>query len=464
VTGKQSPSQIKRSIIIILALCVITRIVFFGFVHPWTPEKETNVVLKDDARGYHKLARMLIEQGRFAVNITDGPNAVRTPLYPLFIVAMYKVFGYKPWIVIVFQIMLDVLACLLLFLAVYRIFDRRVAFIASLFYALDPYLILYSSATLLSDSLFVFLIVAAFYCFSRAFNEEREKKALVYYGISSFFIGLGTLCKPISQFLPFVFVIFFFVWHRKHWKKALKLSILYLVIFGVTLSPWFIRNYRAFGRLAYSASSSENLLFGYVVPMEMIRRNKSFRAVKVALRTEVENMMRADGHRPQDLDDFQHGDYYRRLGIKYIQSDPVLFGKTYVFGIMHTFTNLSTIIIAEKLEIPMPRVNIKASHNIFGLVKDYIKRKGLAGFIIAIIIVPFLIVTYMGAVVGLIVSWKRYDKYILFLCVFIIVYFVVLTGVEGDARFKMPAIPFYLIFTGIGLAYLIDKLKRRRFQ
>jgi len=430
----------------------------FGFVHPWTAEKEQKTILQSDAWGYHMLARNMLEHQSFKIRMEGVPNSIRTPLYPMFIAGVYTVFGYKPWIVLALQIVLDTLACLLLFLALFRLFDYRVALTASFFYAIDPLLIVYSSSTLLTDTSFLVLVVIAFYWFSLAYGAESGRKRGLHYGLSGLFLGLATLCRPVSQFLPVVFVIFFFIYYRKRVKEAFRYSAVFVVVFALTLLPWLIRNNKTFGRFALSAASYQNMLVGYVAPMEMIKRKKSFVTVKAALIAEAEEHMITDGREPDKMDDFERGHYYRELAFRYIKSNPLLFGKTYAYGIFYLFANLNTKVISEKLEIPMHEANLKGTHNFIDLVKNYLKKKGAAGLLMAAIIVPIFLITYLGAVWGFFVSWKKYDTYIIVLCVVIIGYFVGLTGVKGLARFKMPAIPFYLAFTGIGLTHLLFKL------
>ena len=458
-TGQSTP-RINRSVVIIVFVCLITRIVFFGFVHPWTADKEENVVLQSDAWGYHMLARNILEHGSFSIEMDQVPNSSRTPLYPGFVAAVYAVFGYKPWVAICVQMVLDALACLLLFLTLFRLFDYRVGLIAAFFYAIDPMLILYSSATLLSDSLFVGLVVVAFYWFSRGFKADSSGKTVVYYGVCGFFMGLATLCRPISQYLPVVFIVFLLVWYRKQWREGLRYAVVFMVIFAVTLLPWYIRNYKTFGHFVFSSASYQNMLVGYVAPMEMIRRNQSFNEVKASLLEEAEQRMIADGLDPETMDGWEKGKYYRPLAMSYIKRDPVLFGKTYLYGVMYLFTSLNTTVFSEKLGITMPEANIKGTHNVIDLVKNFIAKKGVAGVVMALVIAPLFLVAYLGAVLGFFVSWKKYNRYIIVLCAVIIVYFAALTGVKGMARFKLPAIPFYLAFTGIGLSYLRDRFLR----
>jgi len=461
MNSKDPNSRFKHWIVIILAIFILTRLLFFGFVHPWNPETEKEIILQKDAKGYHVLARALMKHHRFAYSPTEDPNTLRTPLYPMFIAGIYTFFGYKPWVVLLFQIVIGALSCLLLIFALRRLFNQQVALIAAFFYAIDPPLIVYTVA-LISDVLFVVLLVTAFYWFSRGFTSEAQRKNIVYYGISGFFFGLSALIRPISQYIPVVFIFFFIVWYRRRLKEALKYSAAVLIMFLLAIAPWLIRNYHHFDRIAISSSGSHNMLIEYAVPMVQQKRNQSMETVQEALLAESEQMIRTDGLDPQSLNSFRKSDYYQKLAIKYIKEDPVHFVQTYFMGVFHCFAEIDSSAFTTQLGIKMPKVDIKATNNIIELVKKFISAKGTPGIVIASIVLPYLFVSYLGAVIGFFVSWKRYNWGALLWCLLMASYFVFVTGVAGCARFKIPAIPFYLAFTGIGFYYIWEKMRQRR--
>jgi hypothetical protein len=192
--------------------------------------------------------------------------------------------------------------------------------------------------------------------------------------------------------------------------------------------------------------------------MEMIKRNQTSNPIHESFIAEAEQRMAADGLDPKKANGFERGDYFKRLGIEYIKSDPGLFMRTYVMGVVHTFTSIDSSTFTRVLEIRMTQIPIKSYTNFITLIKDYVKKKGPAGLVIAGLVFPYLIVVYLGTVVGLLVAWKRYNTGALIWCLLIAGYVVAVTGVGGSARFKMPAVPFYLAFTGIGISYIVYRL------
>ena len=89
-------------------------------------------------------------------------------------------------------------------------------------------------------------------------------------------------------------------------KEALKYSLAVLIMFFLAISPWLIRNYHHFGRIAISSSGSHNLLVEYAVPMVQQKRNQRYEnCTRRALLAESEQKMRNDGLDPQNLNSFE---------------------------------------------------------------------------------------------------------------------------------------------------------------
>jgi 4-amino-4-deoxy-L-arabinose transferase-like glycosyltransferase len=447
-----------RHVALILLVGAGARLFLFGAFQPWDPRVETEQVLQSDAQGYHRLATTLLESHRFSDSSEKKPDGLRTPLYPMFIAACYLLFGYKPWVVILTQIAIDSMSCFLLLRSLGRLFSRKVALIASMLYALDPFLILFSSTALLSDTLFVFFLVAALWCLSHGRCREVTRETLLYCGSAGLFLGLAALTRPVAQFILVGYLVFLSVAYWKRPGAVLRYALLGSLVFCLTLSPWLFRNYRTFGYFSLSISGPYNLLILNVLPMEMSARHADARTVRASLLAEADGMMQAEGRSPQELNAFQRAQYWQRLAVGYIGRKPTAFARSFLLGVFHMFFNLDTKTYAQVLGLPTVDFDIKGYDSIVDLASAFIEKKGVLGLLLGGAIAPYLLVAYAGALVGLVVSWKRYDGPSLLLVLMFALYFVLITGAAGLARFKMPSIPFYLAFSGIGLSYLWEGL------
>ena len=213
------------------------RLLLFALVHPWSADTESRFVLQGDAAGYHHLATTLLAYQRFADDASSPPNTLRTPGYPFLIAALYVVFGPRPWVVVLFQCVLDALTCLLLLSILAPRLGRRPAFAAAIMFALDPFLILYASATLLSETLFDFLLVASFLFLDRSLREQHAGRRTGQLVLAAALLGLNVLTRPVSEFLVFVFAAFVWLGRRRNTRVALVQVGLLLLAWGGWCSP-----------------------------------------------------------------------------------------------------------------------------------------------------------------------------------------------------------------------------------
>ena len=309
--------------------------------------------------------------------------------------------------------------------------------------------------------MFVLLLIISLYFYGLALTAESRAAALRGYCLSSLSMGIATLVKPIAQYIPLLLVAFLFM-HIARKRDALKYSMLCLFVFGLTLSPWCVRNYLAFGHFSLSTSGSYNLLVLNVVPLEMAERNQDALTVTRALLFEADQMIVSDGMRPRELNEFQRAKYWQRLAFRYIKGNPIGFGRVYALGILRTFANMGTFVYARALDLPMERFDMRSFTSVADLIRGFVRKKGTAGLAIAGAIAPYLLVSYLGMAVGLVTCWRRYDGDSLLFSLCLAIYFIAIAGAGGLGRFKLPSLPFYLPFVGIGLNHFYEGVRHGR--
>ena len=122
-------------------------------------------------------------------------TSIHAPLYPRFLATLYRMTNLQLPAVRHLQLALDVLALVLVWIAVRRQWRRRVACIAGLIWA--GYLpLIYYSAELFSEGLVVFFISLALFLWSFLPTARRTRAALfVAVGVS---LGLAAISHPLS--------------------------------------------------------------------------------------------------------------------------------------------------------------------------------------------------------------------------------------------------------------------------
>src|SRR5438874_6768151 len=97
-----------RAALLLAMVCAGARLALFAIEAPWQPAAAARLVAQGDPHGYHQLAITLLTRHRFAFRPADPPEALRTPLYPLFVASAYGVVPHGVWLVLLAQIALDV--------------------------------------------------------------------------------------------------------------------------------------------------------------------------------------------------------------------------------------------------------------------------------------------------------------------------------------------------------------------
>jgi len=171
--------------------------------------------------------------GHISILLSKGP------VYPIFLSAIYFIFGHTLQAVRITQILGNTLVCLILYLLGKEIKDARVGMFAAFLWAV--YLpAAFFSGTILADNLSIFLLVLSIYLFTVALRRKDFK----------FFIP-GTLCLAMfmlsRQIMAFIWVFFlagiWFIARKRHgFKYALKAVLTVLLVLSSVYLPFLFLN------------------------------------------------------------------------------------------------------------------------------------------------------------------------------------------------------------------------------
>jgi 4-amino-4-deoxy-L-arabinose transferase-like glycosyltransferase len=219
----------------------------------WSPE------LSGDALDYDRLARSLVA-GRGYVNPMGDPTSWRPPLYPAFVAVGYILSGRSIQSVRVLQAGLDIGTVIFTYVIGYWLFGRKSGLVAALLVALNPGTIA-ATGRLLSETLFTLLFMAGIagsVSWLGAIRDNRRVAAVATGIAAGALLGAGTLTRGVLLLYPLVLVGLALVTVHvstsssvcpglEGWRTALLGCLALLLAFGLTLTPWLIRNYRVQG-------------------------------------------------------------------------------------------------------------------------------------------------------------------------------------------------------------------------
>ncbi len=240
----------------ILIVCVVGR---GGYVL-YLVHSNASVTTEGDTPTYLGPARELADHGRFDSATPAGrPEFLRTPGYPLFVAAVYRVFGQHDTAVLLVQVLLSALTVFLAYLLAARIWSVPIGLLAALFTALEP-LQNSTSATLLTESLSALLLtLLAVIGFSAFRREPPRLGSWVSLGLV---LAVATLVRPVTYYLPLfvgVLVLIRAARRRREWWDLAKVTAAFVLPLVVLVGGWQFRNHERVGSWRLSGIEAKNL-------------------------------------------------------------------------------------------------------------------------------------------------------------------------------------------------------------
>jgi 4-amino-4-deoxy-L-arabinose transferase-like glycosyltransferase len=434
--------QDNKAIIWIILLGLISRTIIFFITKPWSPAVLEQKILLDQSDGYfyHHIALDFLRTLSF-----DSIGIFRTPLYPLFLAFIYFLFGVKPWVVIIFQFLLNVCSIGLVYVLGKKIFNKQTGIIASALYLIEPYSVFYSSS-LLSDGLFTFVFLLSMLLLVYAFENNK----IIYLCFSALLLGIATLIRPISQYFP-VFIILFILFF-KNFKLSMRIKsiIVYTLIFLAVLAPWLYRNYSKTNVITLSSLTGGNLLFFNAAITEAHKKGIPWDEVRAQF-SDASLKRGADfSENASIVVQMKNSLIFKQMAKEYLLSNFKYYLKEHMTGCARFFLH------SANRDFPKTMKEFWRDNFSPPRTTDNFFRQAYIAFVISIYF--YLFVTYMLFVFGAILMFKEKRIFYLLFVLGIMFYFVNMCGPLGHARYKLSIVPFYTIISAYALSK-INKIK-----
>ena len=205
-----------------------------------------------DQRGYQRLSEVLATTGqftRYADNDVFVPEVIRTPGYPIFVAAIYRLFGVgNNMAVAVAQAWVFAAICLMVFFITRRIAGDRSALVAGAMTALYSPLP-YFGSLIVTELWTAFVATAAILVCVRAAQRGRLRD----YVIAGALFTATTMVRPAFVLMPFFFAMAVpLLVQSQRTRAALQGWAALLVTAALALTPWLAYNYINLGQITLS--------------------------------------------------------------------------------------------------------------------------------------------------------------------------------------------------------------------
>ncbi len=406
----------KRLILIVLTITIVVRTVI---VTQWNASV-FNLAIWSDSATYNQWARNIVVTGDW---IGTKPFFM-TPFYPYFLAVIYSIVGESIHAVRIIQNAIGVAIVLLIFLSAEKIFNRRAAFFSALLASLYGPLYLHANL-LLVETVKVFFLILSFHLLLVA-QEKKNHRWWFFAGLS---LGGAILCRP-TDILTLLFVILwvFSVNDQKSSNRIRTIAFLIIPIILIVL-PVTIRNYMLSEEfIPITSNGGLNLYLGNNPKAVGVYYNVD----GLDLANDPDGRVFLETKFGRQITPGEASSYWTREAAMFMREHPGDF-----IGLLAK----KALLIFHYKEISQ-----------LGYNYNFISKNAVPFFaflLTFVVILPF-------ALIGMFATRKNFKKYIILYgyfgaqCSAVILFFV-------TDRYRLSIIPFFILFAGIGIDWLIDR-------
>jgi tetratricopeptide (TPR) repeat protein len=366
----------------------------------------------------------------------------RAPLYPYFLGILYSIFGVSFYLPRLIQMIISSFSCVLIFLLARKLFNRTIGIIASVIACLyAPFI--YFGAEFELPVLEVFIDLLAFLLLLGA--ESRLKKR--WWFLAGFVLGLSAITRPnILVFVPFVLLWLGLKFWKENKNRMIMSGIFFFLGMILVISPVAIRNW-VVGKDFVLISSQGGINF--FIGNHLGADGKTAKAAPVSLPLEgykdnvwVTSIRFAEESTGKKLKPSEISNFWYKQGFRFIQTYPLKFLQ----------------LLGKKLYCFWNSYEIESNQNLYFFSRwSSLLRLLLWSWVLCF---PFGIISPLS-ILGMILNAKYWKKLFL-IYAFILSYMLSVVMFFVTSRFRLPVVPFLIIFASYSIHWLWEKIRNKQ--
>jgi len=438
-----------------LLLTVLTRLVFI--LLPRVPLETRAVASIGDSREYVTLAHNLVSSHTFTRDTAPPfrPELFRTPGYPLLLAIPFALFGPSLIWPLLLQLLLSIATVWL---------TRRLglelglapmsAGLAALLVGLSPNLAFLSSK-LISEAVFIPLLLVCVLLLNR-YRLTGRTRDLIGTGVCS---GLLILTRPIATFFPLLLALYVLLSRVpvRNWQLGIRNSCILLACSSIVVAPWVIRNGQKTGRYIISTASEHNI---YLYDAATVLASEK----SITIPQARDSMMAEAQAKFGPIDTTDEATMWQKLSTvarSHFFRRPALAAPVWLFGVFADFLNPISVgpLLIHAGSSPAPGSANLLQSSLALLTKGKVTQAFSTAWRVRVGGAPLfiLVVLACAALFNLILIWFGFASLFLrrtrglFWLLLPILYFTLVTGTVGDARFRAPIEPLLCLFAAVAL-------------
>jgi 4-amino-4-deoxy-L-arabinose transferase-like glycosyltransferase len=247
----QQRPPFRRSILFIVLVAFLLRlaVITIGHTYRITPRRDHFQFGWEMGR----LARSIASGQGFSspTDLPSGPSAWAPPVYPYILAGVFRLFGIysnaSAWVILTFNSIWAALTCLTLYHIAEIIYGSSVGRATAWAWAVFPYAIYWPTRVVWETSLTTFLLSLALLMTLHMPEHLPRWRTWLGYGLLWGLIALTN--TAIIGMMPFC--LLWLLYRMPDRRRHVTGVLLCLLIAAATVTPWLVRNYRAFGRFVF---------------------------------------------------------------------------------------------------------------------------------------------------------------------------------------------------------------------
>ena len=466
--------KIKYLHLYILIFMIISQAYLYSHVYRNSPDFAVT-----GERSFTIIAANLYSDGKYSLGERDSGNNLitttwRTPVFPIIYYAIYTMVGVGETANEIVRIifLLFNMATIYMVYRIGNIFNYYTGCTAALLAIFDLSSFSWANNYEYPDTMLAFLMTLFLYYIIKFVQVNNS---YLYILLSSFFLGMAALTKPVAYLLSLAIVLFLLLYLHKrkrfNMRKMFMCIMLFMSFQVVFVGGWKIRNYYATGNSDITSLQGQHLLFYNAAYLKAYQDGIPFVEASSGLSKKYLIIAHREGLSKADA-----STYYSNTAKNIIMSSL----KDYLIVV---FKRVPKLLLnsppPEFLYSRAGRDELRKELKIkdFGDIGSTVPALKILWFnghfrsfvFLWGFIKGHLMLIYLMSLLGIILMFKnKHDKWILFLMLIILVYFIGLSSPVSHDRYRAPIMPVFYFLSGycvtclLGTVFLYNKKRIER--
>ena len=379
----------------------------------------------------------------------------RMPIYPSFIYFLSNL-SENPLFVSLVQHLIG-LSSIIIAYKIGKLFSDQVALLSSFFSCINFNFIIYGNF-ILTESIFIPIILLVFYFFLK-FIIERKSIYIIFLGLS---LGIACLIKTITIYFPILIVFIILVLIKEKLKFKIKNIFVFLIAFYLISGPWLLRNHYYYQHFSFTSHNTTNLIGWYLPHIDQYEKKLS---INEARKKRSEKWVNYKKKLSSDIIknpfklDIEAKKYAFKEILDYNLSSII---KAFFWGGMKNIFSPIFIDIGTFFQIPHSSFYETSGISFPKQAYNFIYNNTNKVYSLTLLVTIMILVLFRVLQLYALITIFKKNKILAVSMILFILYFLILSGPIGYAKYRIPFEGVFVLLTAIGFQNIVNKFNKNK--